>query len=45
MKKGIRQLQLGHVKEAKGIRKILDKALEKEELSAIIRRMRERNSI
>lgn len=41
MKKGIRELRFGRIKEAKEIRKTLDKALGKEELSAIIRRMRE----
>ncbi len=41
MKKGIRQFRLGRVKEAKEIKEILDKALGKEELSSVIRRMRE----
>jgi hypothetical protein len=41
MKKGIRQLRLGRVKGAKEIREILDRALGKEELSSVIRRMRE----
>lgn len=41
MKKGIRQLRLGRVRGVKEIREILDKALGKEELSSVIRRMRE----
>ena len=41
MKKGISQLQVGRVKAAKEIKEILDKALRKEELSSVIRRMRE----
>jgi len=41
MKKSIRQLRLGRVKEAKEIKETLDKALGKEELSSVIRRMRE----
>jgi len=41
MKKSLRQLRSGRFKEAK---EILDKALGREELSSVIRRMREEES-
>jgi len=41
LKKGIRQLQYGRIKKIKEVREILDKALKKEELSSLIRKMRE----
>ena len=44
MKKSLRQLRSGRFKEAKEIKKILDKALGREELSSVIRRMREEES-
>ena len=44
MKKSLRQLRSGHFKEAKEIKEILDKALGREELSSVIRRMREEES-
>jgi len=44
MKKGLRQLRSGRFKEAKEIKEILDKALGSEELSSVIRRMREEES-
>jgi len=44
MKKSLRQLQSGRFKEAKEIKEILDKALGREELSSVIRRMREEES-
>ena len=42
LKKGIRQLQYGRINKIKEVREILDKALKKEELSSLIREMRER---
>jgi len=44
MKKSLRQLRSGRFKEAKEIKEILDKALGREELSSVIRRMREEES-
>ena len=44
LKKSLRQLRSGRFKEAKEIKKILDKALGREELSSVIRRMREEES-
>ena len=41
LKKGIRQLQYGRINKIKEVREILDKALKKEELSSLIREMRE----
>jgi len=44
MKKSLKQLRSGRFKEAKEIKEILDKALGREELSSVIRRMREEES-
>ena len=44
MKKSLRQLRSGRFREAKEIKEILDKALGREELSSVIRRMREEES-
>ena len=41
LKKGIRQLRYGRIKKIKKIREILDDALKKEDLSSLIRQMRE----
>ena len=41
LKKGIRQLRYGRIKKIKEIREILDDALKKEDLSSLIRQMRE----
>ena len=41
LKKGIRQLRYGRIKEIKEVRGILDEARKKEDLSSLIRQMRE----
>lgn len=41
LKKGIRQLRYGRIKEIKEVREILDDALKNEDLSSLIRQMRD----
>jgi Arc/MetJ-type ribon-helix-helix transcriptional regulator len=41
LKKGIRQLQYGRIEKIEKVKEILDEALKKENLSSLIRQMRE----